>query len=157
MSNNNCSSKRSSLVNSDRPDSATNSSRTCSSVAFFHDSVTTSEIDLRFTMMDPQRRARAIATAPRRKRYDDDDDDDDDEKRDNEQKTNRFGFVKTPAVLIPQQSMMEQTQSLPQTQSGISLIPSFRVDPPAREDSDELDYLYNINSRRNRCLSGPLP
>ena len=57
----------------DRQESALNSLRTFPQVAFFHDGVTTSEIDLRFNMPDAQRRARAIATAPRRNRYDDDD------------------------------------------------------------------------------------
>ena len=61
----------------DRPESAGSSSRTFTPVAFFHDGVTTSEIDLRINITDAQRRARAIATAPRRKRYDDDDDDGD--------------------------------------------------------------------------------
>ena len=63
--------------------------------------------------------------------------------------------MKTSAVPIPIPSLTQQTQSLPQTQSGISLIPSFRVDPPAREDSDELDCAYNHNLRRNRYSSAP--
>ncbi len=97
--------------------------------------------------MDAQRRARAIATAPRRNRYDDKEEDD-------EQKKEHYGFIKTPAVSIPTPSITQQAQSLPQTQSEISLIPRFRIDPPAH---DELDYLYNLNCRRNRYSSGPCP
>ncbi|UJR14807.1 hypothetical protein I4U23_001794 [Adineta vaga] len=149
MSNNHYCSPRSSLVNTDRPDSVTSSLRTSPPVAFFRDGVTTSEIDLR--IMDPKRRAFAIATAPRRNRYDDDDD------GDNGSKKTLYSFGKTHAVPILQQSLTPQAQSLPQTQSGINLIPNLRVIPPAREDSDELEYIFSINSRRNRCSSGPLP
>ncbi|CAF0911732.1 unnamed protein product [Adineta ricciae] len=151
MSNHNCYSHRSSLVNTDRPESATAPFRISPPVVFFHDGITTSEIDLR--IMDAQRRARAIATAPRRNRYDDKDDDDD---AHSSNKT-LFGFSKTPAVPILHQPLASQAQSLPQTQSGMNLIPSPRAIPPAREDSDELDYLFSITSRRNRCSSGPLP
>jgi len=49
--------------------------RTFSPIAFFHDGVSTSEIDLRFNIIGSQRRAQAIATAPRRKRHDDDEED----------------------------------------------------------------------------------
>jgi hypothetical protein len=60
-----------------------------------------------------------------------------------------LGYIKTPAVPISVPAINQQTQSLPQTQSGIN----FRIDPPVRIDSDELDYLYN----HHRYLSGPLP
>jgi hypothetical protein len=50
-------------------------SRTLSPIAFFHHNVTNSDTDLRYNSMGAERRARAIATAPRRKRYDDDDGD----------------------------------------------------------------------------------
>ena len=63
----------------DRRDSASGSSRTLSPVAFFHDGFLINKTDLQKNFMDAQRRAQAIATAPRRKRYDDDDDDNDEE------------------------------------------------------------------------------
>jgi hypothetical protein len=50
-------------------------------VAFFHDGVSTSEIDLRFNLIGSQRRAQAIATAPRRKRHDDEENDDNEQKK----------------------------------------------------------------------------
>lgn len=135
-------------------------SRTISPVAFFHDGISTSEIDLRFNIIGSQRRAQAIATAPRRKRYDEEDDD-------NEEKKSKsipidlvdvfsdwwigfLGYMKTPAVPIPTpSSMTQQTQSLPQRQSTIN----FRLDPPVRIDSDEFDYLFN----QNRYSSTPFP
>lgn len=69
-----------------------------------------------------------------------------------------LGFVKTAAVPIRSPPMSQQTQSLPQTQSGIGLIPSFRVDPPTHhEDNDAREYLYNHNSLPKRYSSTPLP
>jgi hypothetical protein len=61
--------------------SATGLPRTLSPVAFFHDGVSTSEIDLRFNLIGSKRRAQAIATAPRRKRYDDEENDDNEQKK----------------------------------------------------------------------------
>jgi hypothetical protein len=63
----------------DRRDSASGSSRTLSPVAFFHDGLLINKTDLQKNLMGAQRRAQAIATAPRRKRYDDDDDNDEDD------------------------------------------------------------------------------
>jgi hypothetical protein len=60
-----------------------------------------------------------------------------------------LGYVKTPAVSIPVPAVNQQTQSLSQTQSGIS----FRIDPPVRVDSDDFDYLYN----HHRYSLGPIP
>jgi hypothetical protein len=48
------------------------SSRTLSPVAFFHDGIIINKTDLHNNLMEIQRRAQAIATAPRRKRFDDD-------------------------------------------------------------------------------------
>ncbi len=50
-------------------------------MAFFHDGVSTSEIDLRYNLIGSQRRAQAIATAPRRKRYDDEENDNNEQKK----------------------------------------------------------------------------
>ena len=58
----------------------TNTSRLISPIAFFHDNSMMNETDFNNPLMDRKRRARAIATAPRRNRYDDDDDDDHREK-----------------------------------------------------------------------------
>ena len=68
--------------------SASGLSRTLSPVVFFHDGISTSEIDLRFNLIGLQRRAQAIATAPRRRRYDDDDDDDENEQKKSKQISN---------------------------------------------------------------------
>lgn len=73
----------------DRRDSATSSSRTVSPIAFFHDGVTIKSNDLHDNFMGAERRAQAIATAPRRKRYDDDDKEEED---DDEQKKSRKIF-----------------------------------------------------------------
>jgi hypothetical protein len=50
-------------------------------VAFFHDGVSTCEADLRYNLIGLQRRAQAIATAPRRKRYDDEENDNNEQKK----------------------------------------------------------------------------
>ncbi len=62
-----------------------------------------------------------------------------------------LGYVKTPAVSIPIPipAVNQQTQSLPQIQSGIS----FRIDPPVHVDSDDFDYLFN----HHRYSVGPIP
>ncbi len=65
----------------DRRDSANGSSRTLSRVAFFHDGFLVNKTDLQKNLMGAQRRAQAIATAPRRKRYDDDDEEVDEAKK----------------------------------------------------------------------------
>jgi len=61
----------------DRRDSTASSSRTFAPVAFFHDGVPTNNLGLQNHLMGAERRARAIATAPRRKRHDDDKDEED--------------------------------------------------------------------------------
>jgi len=64
-------------VNStNRRDSTISSSRTLSPVVFFHDSVLINK-----TFMGAERRAQAIATAPRRKRHDDDKDEEEEQKK----------------------------------------------------------------------------
>ena len=55
--------------------------------------------------------------------------------------------MKTPAIPIPVLAVNQQTQSLPQTQSGIN----FSIDPPGRVDSNDFEYLYN----RHRYSFGP--
>ncbi len=68
------------------------SSRALSRVAFFHDGFLVNKTDLQKNLTGAQRRAQAIATAPRRKRYDDDDDDDDEEEVDEAKKSIQFFF-----------------------------------------------------------------
>ncbi|CAF2942410.1 unnamed protein product [Rotaria sp. Silwood2] len=153
MFNNNSSSQRSSLQSNDsRRDSTTGSSRILSPIAFFHDGITINDVDLRYNITGIQRRAQAIATAPRRNRYDDDDNDED-----NAKKKIFFGFVNTIAVPIPTPSVPQQTQSLPKIQSDTNLMPNFRVNPTIRYESSEFDYLYGNNSQRNRFSSESLP
>ena len=53
-------------------------------MAFFHDGYIVNRTDLQKNFINIQRRAQAIATAPRRKRYDDDDDEDDEAKKSTE-------------------------------------------------------------------------
>lgn len=64
----------------DRRHSTTSSYRTVSPVAFFHDGYVINRTDVQKNVIDIQRRAQAIATAPRRKRYDDDEEDDETKK-----------------------------------------------------------------------------
>ncbi len=121
--------------------------------------------------MGAERRAQAIATAPRRKRYDDDDKEEED---DDEQKKSRkifqkkfffldhffvalLGYIKTSALPIPISIESQHPHSLSHTQSGPSLLPTFRVDPPSQDNCGQLDYTFNHNLRRNRCPSAPLP
>ncbi|CAF4526298.1 unnamed protein product [Rotaria sp. Silwood2] len=144
MFNNNSSSQRSSLQSNDsRRDSTTGSSRILSPIAFFHDGITINDVDLRYNITGIQRRAQAIATAPRRNRYDDDDNDEDNAKK--------------KTVPIPTPSVPQQTQSLPKIQSDTNLMPNFRVNPTIRYESSEFDYLYGNNSQRNRFSSESLP
>ena len=118
------------------------------------------------------RRARAIATAPRRKRYDDDDDAEIDEKRSRtfcclvwfaeahwslSITIGLLGLIESSPVLIPTQLDIQQTQSLPQTRSGIDLIPTFRIDPPDRELSEPTSCTDCHRLFRNRYSSAPLP
>ena len=117
------------------------------------------DVELQNDFMARQRRAQAIATAPRRKRHDDDkeDDDDDEHKKSNEILSKilsltyfiaLLGFIKTSAVSIPIPVENQQRHSLPQTQSGIDLLPTFRVDPPSQG-------IHNHHSR-HRNSSVPL-
>jgi hypothetical protein len=119
--------------------------------------------------MGAQRRAQAIATAPRRKRHDDDKEEIDDDEHKKCIKIfyeifylNHFfiallGHIKTSSLPIPTSFESEHPHSLPQTQSGTSLLPTFRVDPPTQDNCGQLDYTFNYNSRRNCCSSAPLP
>jgi hypothetical protein len=120
--------------------------------------------------MRAQRRAQAIATAPRRKRHDDDKEeiDDDEHKKSikifdeifclNHFFIALFGYIKTSSLPIPSSFESEHPHSLPQTQSAATLLlPTFRVDPPTQDYCGQLDYTFNYNSRRNRCPSAPLP
>lgn len=68
----------------DRRDSNTSSCRTVSPVAIFHESYITHRTDVQKNLMELQRRAQAIATAPRRKRHDDDDTEEDEAKKSTE-------------------------------------------------------------------------
>ncbi|CAF3856650.1 unnamed protein product [Rotaria sordida] len=136
MLNNNSSSQYSSFQN--YRDSTTGSSRIISPIAFFHDGITINDIDLRSNIMGTQRRAQAIATAPRRNRCDDDDD--------NTKKKILFGFVKTMAIPIPIPSISQQTQSLPKIQSDMNLMSNFHSDSSTDYENYEFDYLYGNNS-----------
>ncbi len=115
--------------------------------------------------MEIQRRAQAIATAPRRKRFDDD-------KEEIEQNKSikisyqisiwlffiaLLGSITTSALPIPLAIESQHPHSLPQTQSGTNLLPKFRIDPPSQDNSEQLDYTFNQNSRRNRSPSVPWP
>ncbi len=155
----------------DRRDSASGSSRTLSPVAFFHDGFFINKTDLQKNFMDAQRRAQAIATAPRRKRHDDDD-----EEADEAKKSILFflvkislffinfvflkallGYIKTSALPIPISHEGQHPHSLPQTESGSNLLPTFRVDPPSQDDLRQVDHTFNHTPRLNRCPSAPLP
>ncbi|CAF3809297.1 unnamed protein product [Rotaria sp. Silwood1] len=153
MFNNNSSLQRSSLPSDNsRRHSTTNSSRILSPVAFFRDGITMNDINFRYNITETQRRAQAIATAPRRNRYDNDDDNED-----NTKNKTFFGFVKTMAVPIPTSSTSQQTQSLPKIQSETNLMPNFRVNSTTRYKNSEFDYLYRNNSHRSRFSSESLP
>lgn len=163
----------------DRRDSTTSSSRTLAPVAFFHDGFTIDKTDLQKNFMGAQRRAQAIATAPRRKRYDDDNEEEDDADHDdnnNQQKKSRkifhtnlssilslikslalLGYIKTSSLPIPISNESEHPHSLPQIQSGTNLLPTFRVDPPTQDNYEQYDYTFHQNFRRIRCPSAPLP
>jgi hypothetical protein len=65
-------------------------------------------------------------------------------------------LIQSAAVPIPSQLDVQQTQSLPQTQSGIDLIPSFRIDPPERELSESFACMDCHRLIRNRYSSAPL-
>lgn len=91
--------------------------------------MTLPEIDFHNQCTAAQRRARAIATAPRRNRYDDDDEDEFEQKTSKPSIVDFFSHVtmcdffafgvgllglrKTSAVPIPQANDIRQTQSLP--------------------------------------------
>ena len=109
--------------------------------------------------MDIQRRAQAIATAPRRKRHDDDDDDTDEDQT--KQSTNNslsknscifvllfflvapLGYIKTFALSIPMSSETAHPHSLPQLESNSHLLPTVRIDPPARDDRGQFEFPLN--------------
>jgi hypothetical protein len=152
---------------SDVRDSASGSSRTLAPVAFFHDGAT-SAIDFHHNYMAAQRRARAIATAPRRKRHDDEDDTREEGRTCISSTFSLskflfffvdllvlFNFVKTAAVAIPNQPETECTHSLPQSNSNF--IPVLHVTPPGRDDEQRFKYSSHHLLRLKRCPSAPLP
>jgi hypothetical protein len=68
-----------------------------------------------------------------------------------------LGFIKTSTLPIPLQNESLHPHSLPQIQSGTSLLPTFHIDPPPEDNYGQLDYAYNHNLRINRYSSYPLP
>jgi hypothetical protein len=112
------------------------------------------DVEVHNDFMGGQRRARAIATAPRRKRHDDDDKEEEEVDDDEHEKSIELlskvlflsyfiallGFIKTSAVPIHIPVENQQRHSLPRTQSGIDLLPTFCVDPPSQD-------IHNHHSR----------
>ncbi|CAF1378840.1 unnamed protein product [Adineta steineri] len=137
----------------ERRNSINSSFRTFTPVAFFHHSVRNNEIRLQNNFMGMERRALAIATAPRRKRNDDDDDD----KEDIQQQKNMLDLNKSPTSPIPIPTASHHHHSLPQTQADLNSLPIFRISPPSQNNFEEIDHSYIYNPHRRFYSSLSLP